>query len=45
MIMLLIVFLNMGIKGGTIKYLLGHKLLKGDPKDEKREDDFIEEIT
>jgi len=45
MIMLLVVFLNMGIRGGSIRDLLHHKLSKGDPKDPTREDDFIEVIN
>ena len=45
MIMLIIVFLNMGIKGGSIRDLLNEKLEKGDPRDINRETDFLEEIN
>lgn len=42
--MLLILYLNSGIPGGTIRDLLMHRMPRGQMPDEDRETDFLEEI-
>ena len=44
MIMLLILYLNSGIPGGSIRELLLHKMPRGDGKDPNRDQDFFEEL-
>lgn len=45
MIMMIIIYLNMGFVGGTVKDLLTHKMEKGEPLDDERESDFLEEVN
>jgi hypothetical protein len=39
------IFINSGIKNGSVSDLLTNKLQKGEERDRKRETDFIEECN
>lgn len=43
-VVILAIFLNSAIQGGSIEDLVMHKLPDGEPRDENRDDDFIEEV-
>ena len=43
--MILILFLNTSIPFGSIRDLIVERLVKGQPRDPNRDDDFVEEIN
>lgn len=43
-VIILTIFLNSAIKGGSIEDLLVNKMVDGEPRDETRTDDFLEEV-
>ena len=45
MIMIVIVYLNSGIHEGSMRFILSSLVEKGEPRDENRDMDFIEEIN
>lgn len=45
MILMLAIFLNAGIKGGSIAEVIMNKLPKGEPRDPDRAEDFLEEVN
>lgn len=44
MVMLMILYLNSGIPGGSIRELLLHKMPRGETRDPNRDQDFLEEL-
>lgn len=45
MIIILTIFLNSGLKGGSISDVIMNKLPKGDERDPERDQDFLEEVN